>query len=128
MEEFKSDSDVSLQLKKIAEHLVFLEKKLDTLIESKNSSPRPGGFQSSRPYAGNRPGFAPRQQSGAPRHSDNGRTRTSHYEGSGNRDTRRPNRFEGGNSHSGHAGQGSHARPGGHSGRPFQKKFVPRHA
>ena len=42
MNEVKIEADVSAQLKKIADHLVFLEKKIDTLLEKS---------QDRKPYA-----------------------------------------------------------------------------
>jgi len=95
------DSQLPLQLKKIMDHLGFLEKKIDTLLEQ--SRQRQGG---SRPPFGNRP-F------------------------SGSRGNYRPNNREGfgprqagdhqGNRHEGHRP----ARSSHYSGRPFQKKHSP---
>lgn len=69
------DGSIAAQLKKIQEHLNFLEKKLDTLIDNSQRQPseRPS-FRESRPG-----GFRPREfgggggfRSGGPRRDDRG--------------------------------------------------------
>ncbi len=96
MTELKTEQDLSAKIQKIADHMVFLEKKIDTLLERSHSQER-------KPFTGNsfRPGggpsrghFTPGRREGygraAPRrytpsgqaHGQHG-TRTSHYEGSG---------------------------------------------
>lgn len=102
------DSQVPVQLKKIMDHLGFLEKKLDTLLEQ------------SRHQGGSRPGFGNRNFSGG----RGGHYRPNNREGfaprhAGPSDTRgndnRGNRYEGNRP----------ARQGAHTSRPYQKKYVP---
>ena len=97
------DSQVPVQLKKIMDHLGFLEKKIDMLLDQ------------SRHRGDSRPGFGNRNFSGG----RGGNYRPSNREGfsqrhSGSSDNR-GNRYE------------SHrpARPGHHAGKPFQKKYAP---
>ena len=96
--------DVASQLKKIADHLVFLEKKLDTLLGQ--SGPR-------KPF-GNRPGGSGFSSNRDPR------------------DNYRANRYDGRrHSRPGHHSSGQHSAgphsPGQHSGSGgnFQRKFTP---
>ena len=98
------NSQVPVQLKKIMDHLGFLEKKLDMLLEQ------------SRHRGDSRPGFRNRNFSGG----RGGHSRPNNREGFGGHrsssasDTR-GNRYEGNRP----------ARPGTHTGRPYQKKYAP---
>ena len=93
------DSQVPVQLKKIMDHLVFLEKKLDMLLEQ------------SRHRGDSRPGFGNRNFSGA----KGGHYRPNNREGFNRGNDNRGNRYEGNRP----------ARQGAHTGRPYQKKYVP---
>lgn len=89
MTETVQEENVSAKLQKIANHLVFLEKKIDILIEKSSSYDAPrrpfvsGGF---RPREGRGP-FVPRgRREGYPAKNYNGPqgphgTRTARYEG-----------------------------------------------
>lgn len=88
------DSQIPVQLKKIMDHLGFLEKKLDTLLEQSRNS------------GNSRPGFGNRNFSGH---------RGGNYRPNNREEFSRGNRYEGNRP----------ARPGSHSGRPFQKKYAP---
>ena len=103
------DSQIPVQLKKIIDHLGFLEKKLDTLLEQSRhrSDSRPS--ISNRNFSGARGGHYrpnPREGFGGQKHSS-----SSDNRGNDNRG----NRYEG----------NRHARHGNHSGRPYQKKYTP---
>lgn len=102
------DSQIPVHLKKIMDHLGFLEKKIDTLLEQ------------SRHRSDARPSFGPRNFAGG----RGGHYRPNNREGfsprpSGSSDSRgndnRGNRYEGNRP----------ARQGGHSSRPFYKKAAP---
>ena len=96
------ESQIPVQLKKIIDHLGFLEKKLDTLLEqSRHRSDSRPGFGGNRNFSGARPGGY----------------RPGNREGFGSRPSsdNRGNRYEGNRP----------SRHGSHSGRPFQKKFAP---
>ena len=99
------DSQLPLQLKKIMDHLGFLEKKIDTLLEQ------------SRQRQGSRPPFGNRNFSGSRENY-----RPNNREGFGPRHGGNPqgNRYEG-NRHEGHRP----ARPNHYSGKPFQKRHTP---
>ena len=116
MTELKTEQDLSAKIQKIADHMVFLEKKIDTLLErsvQREARPFSGNSFRSGPPRGN---FSQGRREGYPsntgprRYSPSGQahgqhgTRTSHYEGTG------------GPSHS-----GNHA-PRPHRGG-FQKKY-----
>ena len=67
MNESNSEPGLSAQVKKIADHLVFLEKKLDTILEQTKGrssfNPRSGNRDFSRPghyRPMDRPGYPPR--------------------------------------------------------------------
>ena len=98
------ESQVPVQLKKIMDHLGFLEKKLDTLLEqSRGRGDSRPGF-GNRNFSNHRPGgYRPNNRPGFGGHR------------SGASDDNRGNRYEGNRP----------ARPGSHSGRPYQKKFTP---
>lgn len=111
-EEAVLDGSLAAQLQKIQEHLVFLEKKIDTLIEQSQRQPvdrppfresRPGGFRPRGEFGG---GF----RSGGPRRDDRG-NRHGRPEGRG--EFRGPGGFRPGS-----------GRPEGNRGeaRPFFKK------
>ena len=93
------DSQVPVQLKKIMDHLGFLEKKIDTLLEQSRQRP---GFRppfGNRNFSGSRGNYRPNNREGfSPRHG--GDPQGSRHEG------HRP------------------ARPSHYSGRPFQKKHT----
>lgn len=71
MDALKNETELSEQIKKLAEHLTFIERKLDQLLEARDRQPshnenprrefqqRPGGFRPNnyRPNGG--PGFRP---------------------------------------------------------------------
>ncbi len=58
MSEVKVTPDLAAQLERIADHLVFLEKKLDQLLaESKQPRPFQGGFGPRRDYSRPREGY-----------------------------------------------------------------------
>lgn len=103
------DSQIPVQLKKIIDHLGFLEKKLDTLLE-----------QSRHQGGGSRPAFGNRNFSGG----RGGHYRPNNREGFG---PRRPGSSDNrGNDDRGNRYEGNRPmRQGGHSGRPFHKKYVP---
>lgn len=100
------DSQVHVQLKKIMDHLGFLEKKLDTLLDQ------------SRGRDNSRPGFGNRNFSS----NRSGSYRPNNREGFGHRSSgssdNRGNRYEGNRPprHNNHSGSG---RP------PYQKKYTP---
>lgn len=79
MNELNSEPGLSAQVKKIADHLVFLEKKLDLILEQQKNrgsfGARPGNREFQRPGGHYRPMDRPGYP---PRHS----TRTQHYGGS----------------------------------------------
>ncbi len=87
------NTDVAAQLKRIADHLGFLEKKLDTLLEqSQNRRPFNTGFGGDRPnrgYRPNRPGYPSRHSSHDPagRYQGHRGPRTEH---NGNRSEHGP--------------------------------------
>ena len=73
--------DLPAQLKKIADHLVFLEKKLDTLLEkSGNRKPYSGGYGNSS-FSGNRD---PRDNYRTNRYQGRRPQRQGHSSGGGN--------------------------------------------
>ena len=85
MSELTNDADLSAQLKRISEHLGFLEKKLDTLIEqSQKRKPLNGGEYGNRGYSqgpyrqGNRPSYG--QKSYSQKSYGPHGTRTAHYD------------------------------------------------
>ena len=103
----ENNTDVAAQLKRIADHLGFLEKKLDTLLEqSQNRKPFNQGFGGDRPNRGYRPNRGPGYPS---RHAgQSGYASSNRYQGNrGPRPEPNGNRTE----HS----------PSGH----YQKKYVP---
>ncbi len=102
MEETQHDGELAMQLKKISEHLVFLEKKIDQLLDARREQRPSFG---SKPFGQKPYGGPNRYGSGRPQGSHQGRTRTAFYEGGG-RPSGAPPR-----------------RQGGH----FQKKFTPHH-
>jgi hypothetical protein len=129
----KNENELSEQIKKLAEHLTFIERKLDQLLEKSDRQPshnenprrefpRPGGFRPNN--SGYRPnggpggpgGFRPARpsygQGGAPRPYDKnrGENRPSSSQG-------RPSSGPG----PGQGGQRSSGGPGGHT--PFHSKF-----
>jgi hypothetical protein len=97
------DNSVSGQLKKISEHLVFLEKKVDMLL-SQTRQQRPyssSGYNSQGNYSRPRSAYGhgqPHRSGGYGRHQGQNR------------------------GHAGHSGHSGHS-PSGH----FQKKFVSAH-
>ncbi len=97
------DSQIPVQLKKIMDHLNFLEKKIDMLLD-----------QSRNRQGGSRPPFGNRNYSGA-----RGNYRPNNRGGFGQRHggDNQGNRYEGNRPHEGNR---SH-RPSGH----FQKKHTP---
>ena len=80
-------TEILQQLKKISEHMGFLEKKIDQLIDSRGNS-RPSFGGPNRFGGGNREGFRPpSRESFRPRRPggpDHG-TRTAYYEAGGGR-------------------------------------------
>jgi len=99
------ESQLPLQLKKIIDHLGFLEKKIDTLLEQSRHRPGSRPPFGNRNFPGSRGNYRPNQREGfGPRQSGDNQS----------------NRYEG-NRHEGHRP----ARHGGHPGRHFQKKHVP---
>ena len=78
--------DLSAQIKKIADHLVFLEKKLDTLLEQRQERrPFPPKFGGNREFSGQRGNNFNRQDKphyGPPRRPGGGHPHSSsraHY-------------------------------------------------
>ena len=111
MTEIQQEENISAKLQKIADHLVYLEKKIDSLIEKSSSQ------NSFRPYGGS--GFRPRPRDGqgapygAPRR-EGYRPPQRNYTGPTGAHGTRTARYEG-------SGGGAHAhRP---HRAPFQKKF-----
>ena len=80
--ELNSGTDVSAQLKKIVDHLVFLEKKIDTLLAQSQGQPpfKSQGF-GPRGYAQNRYRHETRSPYGQRNYGPQGShgTRTAHY-------------------------------------------------
>ena len=86
----ENNTDVAAQLKRIADHLGFLEKKLDTLLEqSQNRKPFNQGFGGDRPNRGYRPNRGPGYPS---RHAgQSGYASSNRYQGNrGNRTEHSP--------------------------------------
>ena len=99
------EMDMPAQLKKISEHLVFLEKKLDTIIaDMKTQKPQSQGF-------GNRPSFQRRPGQYRPE------GRPGYYQGSGNQG--RPGSGGQGNSSTPYR---SHRPSGGGQSRPYENR------
>ena len=126
-----ADGDVSEQLKKIAEQLVFLEKKLDTLLEqSRNRKPFTPGFGGGNPrnsggnFRHNNSGgnFAPRRNSHGPNRYESNRgpapTRYKSSQGSGRFEGNR----EGGNRGEGHREGNRAPRHNNNPNRDFSPK------
>ena len=101
------ESHVPVQLKKIMDHLGFLEKKIDTLLEQSR------GRSDSRPSFGNR-NFSNHRGGGGYRPNNSHRGGFGGQRPVGGSDDNRGNRYEGNRP----------ARQGSNSGRPFQKKFT----
>ena len=59
----KNEPNIAAQLQQIQQHLVYLEKKIDTLLQSQSAGS--GGFQR-KPFSRPRPSFG--HGGGAPRH------------------------------------------------------------
>ncbi|MBU3758665.1 MAG: hypothetical protein FGM27_01905 [Candidatus Omnitrophica bacterium] len=121
-EETVLDGSLAAQLQKIQEHLGFLEKKIDTLIEQSQRQPmdrppfrepRQGGFRPRGEFGGFR--------SGGPRRDDRG-NRQGRPEGRG--EFRGPGSFRhGGSRHEGGRHEGGRPEGGrGGEARPFFKK------
>lgn len=58
--ELKNEPDLASQIKKIAEHLVFLEKKLDQLLEQSKQKPSFNRFGPRVPYRAGQRNYPPR--------------------------------------------------------------------
>ena len=105
------EMDMPAQLKKISEHLVFLEKKLDTIIaDMKTQKPQSQGF-------GNRPSFQRRPGQYRPE------GRPGYYQGGSQSRPSSGNQGYSGSSHQGSSGPNRSHRPsgGGHS-RPYDNR------
>lgn len=133
-----SDNQLSEQIQKLAEHLKFIEKKLDQLIEASERQPasnegprrdfqqRPGGFRPNnygqgggfRPNGGNG-GFRP--NGGAPSGSGYRPSRPAYGQGGGARPQGNARPYEGGGRGEGRPQQGGGERPSGQ--KPFYSKY-----
>ena len=105
-----SNTDVSAQLKKIEDHLGFLEKKLDTLLEQSQNRSKPfnAGFGGDRPNRGYRPNRGPGNYPPRPAGQSSYGGASNRYQGNrGPRPEQNGNRSE--HSSSGH----------------YQKKYTP---
>ena len=115
---FKGSEDVSEQLKKISDHLGFLEKKIDTLIEQSQNR-RPGGF--SRPSGGGHFGNNRRPQRSGGFSQNREHSGPNREFSGGNRDPRDHYRSRGQNNRPrGYGQQRPHRPAGSPNGNSFQ--------
>ena len=91
MSEVQTEINVAQQLKKISDHLVFLEKKIDQLLETRNSQPKPFGQNR---YGQNRTVFPSRYAQGS------GQQRSSYAGGNAGHAGNGGSKFQGRNNHS----------------------------
>ena len=101
--EIFDDSQIPVQLKKIMEHLKFLEKKLDTLLEqSKQRSDSRPSF-GNRNFSGQRSGFRPNSSGYQGNRYEGGHRPARYGNSSGRPFQKRPS-----SSHAPHQGHSSH--------------------